>query len=477
MQNNTPMKGDEKGGRRMRNSEKNKKFSGTGGKMISRRGFLKGVGALGLGLAAASSLGKVASAQPKGPVKLSLWTWENPQQRPWIHKRVKMFMEKNKGVQVDFQWFTFTDLGKKVSVGYATGTAPEGFSTGTWLMPTWLTRNMIAPMDVKKLGYSSLQAFIDDYPKAFIASAVKGGKVYGYPIYFYGFINYLNTNHFKEAGLDPVRDQPKTWEELGEVAKKLAIKKGTKFERQGFKFAMHAAMWTMVQFNPILHQCGGSWFDKDGKCTLNSQAGVRAMTIRASIIRKYGAEDPADTIATSPLPMMDFLKEKTAMFSTHQIPPAAVKSQNEKMAAEEYYRPVQMPGVDPNKRYPSAYGFNFVINVNASKEKQEVLHDLYQFIMSDLIDCWKDTQPFTPARKSGWADDPQVKGFPHLDEIIKARDNGVFLPETPIYNELADIIHQAVQRVTLDNADIKRTLDEAAAQVDKASEEFKTKKS
>ncbi len=462
----------------MKDSKRAGEFLGIGGKKVTRRSFLRGVGTLGVGVAAASSIGKLASAAaPKGPVKVSLWTWENPQQRPWIHKRVKMYMEKNKGVQVDFQWFTFTDLGKKVTVGYATGTAPEGFSTGTWLMPTWLVRNMIAPMDFKQLGYSSLDSFKNDYPKAFIAGAVKNDKIYGYPIWFYGYLNYLNTYHFKQAGLDPERDQPKTWEELGEVAKKLAIKKGDKFERQGFKFAMHAAMWTMIQFNPILLQCGGKWFDKDGKCTVNSEAGVRAMTIRASIIRKYNAEDPADTVATSPLPMMDFLKERTAMFCTHVIPPPAIKSQNEKMAAEEYYLPVQMPGVDPNKRYSTAYGFNFVINVNASKEKQEVLHDLYRFIMSDLIDCWKDTKPFTPTRKSGWADDPQVKSFPHLAEIILTRDNGALLPETPVYNELADIIHQAVQRVTLDNADIKKTLDEAAAQVDKATEEFKAKKS
>ncbi|MBP1711924.1 MAG: hypothetical protein H6Q42_127 [Deltaproteobacteria bacterium] len=461
----------------MKKSEREGKTSGIGGKKVTRRSFLKGVGTVGLGLAATSALGNVASAQQRGPVKISLWTWENPQQRPWIDKRVKQYIEKNKNVQVDFQWFTFTDLGKKVAVGYATGTAPDGFSTGTWLMPTWLTRNMIAPLEVKQLGYASLDAFKKDYPEAFIAGAVKNDKLYGYPIWFYGFLNYLNTNHFKSAGLNPERDQPKTWEELGEIAKKLAIKKGDKFERQGFKFAMHAAMWTMIQFNPILRQCGGNWFDKEGKCTLNSEAGVRAMTIRASIIRKYRAEDPADTIATNPLPMMDFLQEKTAMFCTHVIPPPAVKSQNEKMAAGGYYLPVQMPGVDPNKRYATAYGFNFVINVNASKEKQEVLHDLYRFVMSDLIDCWKDTKPFTPARKSGWADDPQVKSFPNLDEIIRTRDTGVLLPETPVYNELADIVHQAVQKVTLNNADIKKTLDEATALVDKATEEFKSKKS
>lgn len=117
-----------------------------------------------------------------------------------------------------------------------------------------------------------------------------------------------------------------------------------------------------------------------------------------------------------------------------------------------------------------------MVNINASKEKQEALHDLYRFIMSDLVDCWKDTGPFTPARKSGWADDPQVKSYPHIDEIIKARDNGALLPETPVVNELADIMHQAMQKVMLENADIKKVLDEAAAQVDKATEDFKTKK-
>jgi len=98
------------------------------------------------------------SARRKLPSRFVLDV-DNPQQRPWIHKRVNQYMEKNPHVKVDFQWFTFADLGKKVSVGYATGTAPDGFVTGDWLMPTWLARNLIAPLDVKLLGYSSLDAF------------------------------------------------------------------------------------------------------------------------------------------------------------------------------------------------------------------------------------------------------------------------------------------------------------------------------
>jgi len=360
-----------------------------------------------------------------------------------------------------------------VSVGFATGTAPDGFTTGDWLMPTWLARNLIAPLDVQQLGYPSVDAFRQDHADAFIAGAIQDGKVYGYPIWFYGFCNYLNTKQFKEVGLDPERDQPQTYAQLGEVAKRLTIKQGNKFVRQGFKFAMHAAQWTMIQFNPIVMQSGGQWFDRTGKCTINNEAGVRAMKVRASIAKQYGAEDPADSIATAPLPQMDWLKERCSMFSCHPIPPVAIKSQNPAMEAEGYYRPVQLPGVTADKRYSTCYGFNFVINANAPRDKQEVLHDMYRFVMSDLVDCWQATAPFTLARKSGWTDDPRVKSFPHVQEIIRAKDNGVFFPRTPVWNELADAMHRAAQKVMLNNVDIKVALDEAAAEVDRATAEFK----
>src|SRR5437899_2459387 len=332
---------------------------------VSRRQALTRIGALGAGATAVAATRTRGFAQPKAPITLSFWTFDNPQQRPWLHKRVNQYMEKNPNVKVDFQWFTFADLGKKVSVGYATGTAPDGFVTGDWLMPTWLARN------------------------------------------------------------------------------------------------------------PIVSQVGGQWFDASGKCTLNNEAGVKAMTIRASIARQYGAEDPADSIATFPLPQMDWLKERCSMFSCHPIPPVAIKSQNPVMESEGYFLPVQMAGVTADKRYTTCYGFNFVVNARAPKDKQEALHDMYRFIMSDLVDCWQATAPFTLARKTGWTDDPRVKSFPHVGEIIKAKDNGVFFPRTPIWTELADAMHRAVQKVMLNNADIKAALDEAAAEVDRATAEFK----
>lgn len=442
------------------------------GKGLTRRQALTTFGAAGIAGPAALTSTRKAYAQ-KAPVNLTFWTFENPQQRPWLAKRIKMFTDANPHVKVEFQAFTFQDLSKKISVGFATGTAPDGFVSQDWFMPLWLSKNLIVPLDVQRLGYANFKGFTDDFAEAFVAGATKDGKAYGYPMWFYGFCNYINTKQFKEVGLDPDKDWPQTWDQFGEAAKKLTIKDGNKFTRQGAKWAMHSAQWTVIQFNPVLHQCGGQWFDASGKCTINSPAGVKAMTIRTATAKRYGAEDPADSIATNPLPMMDWLKERASMFLNHPIPLVAIKSQNEKMLSEGYFRPVSFPGVEAGKGYSSCYGFNLVINAQASKDKQDVLHDMYKFMMSDLADGWKDAAPFTYARKSGWADNPEVKKFPDVDAIIRAKDTGVYLPRTLVYNELADALHRGVQKILLSNADIKATLDEVVAETDRATEQQK----
>jgi len=126
-----------------------------------------------MGLAGAGALGGAwpvskAFAQAKGPMQLTFWTYENPETRPWLHKRIKLFMEQNPDVKVEFQWFTFGDLGKKISVGFATGTAPDGFVSQDWFMPVWLAKGLLAPLDVQRLGYSSYETYTADFTKAFV---------------------------------------------------------------------------------------------------------------------------------------------------------------------------------------------------------------------------------------------------------------------------------------------------------------------
>jgi hypothetical protein len=107
------------------------------------------------------------------------------------------------------------------------------------------------------------------------------------------------------------------------------------------------------------------------KCTINNEAGIKAMTVRASIAKKYGAEDPADTIATNPLPQLDWFKERCSMFFCRRC------SSRRRIRR---WRRKATPG-------PSSIGFkagagssttygSTSSSMPASKDKQEVLHDL-----------------------------------------------------------------------------------------------------
>jgi len=89
------------------------------------------------------------------------------------------------------------------------------------------------------------------------------------------------------------------------------------------------------------------------------------------------------------------------MFSCHPIPPAAISPRTRDGIGR--LLPARADaGVTPDKRYTTCYGFNFVVNARAPKDKQEALHDMYRFIMSDLVDCWQATRRSrSPARAAG----------------------------------------------------------------------------
>ena len=73
----------------------------------------------------------------------------------------------------------------------------------------------------------------NDYYEYAINEAKYEGKLYGLPMDTDARLLFYNKDHFKEAGLDP-ENPPKKIAELEEVAEKLTIKKGNRFERIGF---------------------------------------------------------------------------------------------------------------------------------------------------------------------------------------------------------------------------------------------------
>jgi multiple sugar transport system substrate-binding protein len=78
---------------------------------------------------------------------------------------------------------------------------------------------------------------------------------------------------FKDAGLDPDKSFPKTWEEMVEISEKIAIRDGQIIKRRGFDFRYPYYLVSMV---PMVEQLGGKLFSDDGKTAIiNDKAWIQ----------------------------------------------------------------------------------------------------------------------------------------------------------------------------------------------------------
>jgi len=215
---------------------------------VTRRQAIKRMSALGAGAAAVTAGGPRVFAQPESSHDALVLGRSQPAQRRGSTSGHQYMREENPNVKAGrCQWFTFADLRQEGLGRLRDGTAPErGFVTGDWLIADVGSPNLIAPLDVKLLGYSSLDAFRKDHADAFVAGAMKDGQAYGYPLWFYASALPQHQSSSKEVG-STRQGSAQDVDGAGEVAKRLTIKQGNKFTRQGFKFAMTRA-GTMIQF-------------------------------------------------------------------------------------------------------------------------------------------------------------------------------------------------------------------------------------
>ena len=305
--------------------------------------------------------------------------------------------------------------------------------------------------------------------KAYLPGALDGyidnGKLYAVPPIASVFSLYINKKHFLKAGLDPDKDYPRTWEDIGRVGNKLVKMEGNRMVREAFDFAMHSSTWTMWYFNTLIRQYGGEVLDASGQnCTANSEAGVKAMKVRAMFVHDYKISDPTVSVGTNALPADDLAKGRVSMFITHagsvaQFGPEVMKDM----------KVVPFPQVNPDKPVTPIYGFALAMNPHLSEEKQKLVHDVIKFVIKDPK-TWYDRTAY-PYPSKNFLDLPgmeEARRTNYLDVFIHDLSNGRFIQRSPQIIEISEAIHRAMERVVLRNEGPKESLDQACMEIGRA---------
>ena len=149
---------------------------------------------------------------------------------------VKMFMAKNPGVEVKMVLLPDGDRVNIIRTVLAANGSIDSFALSNGESAEFLGAGQMVPIIPAAFGKSS----VDDVVNMWTPGAINtcggywDGQYYGVPFELSNYVAWINIADMKEAGLNPAKDKPKTWDQFVEVAKKLVKEEGGTRVRNGF---------------------------------------------------------------------------------------------------------------------------------------------------------------------------------------------------------------------------------------------------
>jgi multiple sugar transport system substrate-binding protein len=203
-------------------------------------------------------------------IELLFWTHEDPNRTEIENRYIEEF--ENMYPQVDIKRVTYPSarIQETVLTAFSAGQGPDIFNMEINDEYPYIVNQRVAPVNAEALGFESVQAIYDSYLEGVLNPVTYQGNLYGLPMELTNWCIFINKKYFREVGLDPEEDYPKTWEEMMEVSEKLVIRDGEILLRRGFDFRYPYYLTWLV---PMVEQLGGALLNEDGtEAIINDEA-------------------------------------------------------------------------------------------------------------------------------------------------------------------------------------------------------------
>jgi len=202
------------------------------------------------------------STDLSAPVTLTLWTHEDPNRTALEKELIAEFCRQNPNVTVDYQTYPSGKTQELLTVSFSANQGPDIFNHNQNVIREFVLAGRVSALNPAWIGAENEEDILNRYLDGSLEAVVLDGKIHGLPLEYTNFCIYLNKNIFRDAGLDPETDYPKTWEDVMEVSEKIVQRNGEIITRRGFDFRYPS--YTQ-QFLPMAEQLGGKLVSDDGK--------------------------------------------------------------------------------------------------------------------------------------------------------------------------------------------------------------------
>ena len=404
-----------------------------------------------------------ASAQ----TKLIWWHHLPPEgaQGQLFQKYADEFVASNPGTEIEIVTVPHAQFFIKLPAAIAAGEPPDVFGLSYRRLSEFVGLDTLSPIDGAALASMDL-ASLDDLQAAWAPGVLDayrvGDNFYGLPFQFNIYAYIINKKHFIDAGLDPQKDFPRTWDQLYSVEQKLVQTSNGRTLRQAQSFPfVNSAAWYLLELEPIMRELGGSILTEDQtEALINSPVGVQAMAlIKKRFDLGYTDKDIAVGLDyhNTGFPTGEF---SITIGGNWGIPRWEAEFDG---VSRDDFLAIPYPTFDEGSP-PAISTTSWAWTVYEQSDTKDLAWKFANFITSQPSRNIIETGDIVP--RAGWSDSEGAKTIPQADFWEEMLQFSQPLAQFRNYGEVSDAIKIAMEEILLTDKDIQETLDRAKADID-----------
>ncbi len=330
----------------------------------------------------------------------------------------------------------------------------------TFLVPDLIPSGAVMPVDAAAAGFASQQEIIDSYLPGVLETMIgQDGQLYALPTELGNYGLFINGQLFKEAGLDPVEDAPKTWEDIMKIAPLLTKRDDSgNIIQRAFDFAYplpDEIVGGGITYTGMAYQLGGTVLSDDHtEGTVNTDAWVKTY----SFVRDYAAEFGGPSLTPSSI---GFYEGTVAMvISGPWYMSSIIQENNPDMVDDVVTAP--FPRWETglvNDSGSALYAYGLHVNSQASPEVQEASWKLAAALTNQPERYFSEALLLQP--RLSLTENQELMDSSFASMFILDMAGSPSLPALKNFGELPGILDRALERVLLEGADVQASLDTA----------------
>jgi len=154
-------------------------------------------------------------------IRIVHFHWTQPPYDEINLSSAQSFMAANPNVEVKVLFFRDPDMVTKVRTTLAASSELDTFAMQGKLSPWFMSMGVVEEIMPSAFDKKSVDEVVDLW-KPGVMKKCGGfwqGKYYGIPFELSSYVAWINTAQMREAGLNPEKDIPKTWDQFAAVGR------------------------------------------------------------------------------------------------------------------------------------------------------------------------------------------------------------------------------------------------------------------